>query len=87
MIVDAQKGYPVKKITSTANNVEIMREQYEDYKYIHNIWFPTTVEVIARTHTGTTRNVTRYYNVHLNVKVPPDIFTLQLPKGVTVKHM
>jgi outer membrane lipoprotein-sorting protein len=87
LIVDAQKGYPVKKITSTADNVEIMREQYEDYKYIHNIWFPTTVEVIARTHTGTTRNVTRYYNVHLNVKVPPDIFTLQLPKGVTVKHM
>ncbi|MEW6525824.1 MAG: hypothetical protein AB1444_04055 [Spirochaetota bacterium] len=87
LIVDAQKGYPVKKIISTANNVEIMREQYEDYNYIHNIWFPTTVEVIARTHTGTTRNVTRYYNVHLNVKVPPDIFTLQLPKGVTVKHM
>ncbi len=87
LVIDKQKRYPVKKITYTADNIEIMQELYEDYMYINTVWFPATVEVIARTHNGTTRNVTRYYNVHLNVKVPPDIFTLQVPKGVRVKHM
>lgn len=87
LIIDKHKGYPVKKITYTKDKIEIMRELYEDYAYINNIWFPTTVEVVGRTHSGITRNVTRYYNVHLNVKVAPDIFNLQLPKGVRVKHM
>lgn len=87
LIIDKHKGYPIKKITYTKDNVEIMRELYEDYANINNIWFPTTVEVVARTHSGTTRNVTRYYNVHLNVKIAPDIFIMQMPKGVRVKHM
>ncbi len=87
LIVDAHTRYPVKKIIYTADNTEIMRELYEDYIYINDIWFPTTVEVIARTYNGTTRNITRYYNVHLNVKISPDIFILQLPKGVRAKHM
>ncbi|MCX8123088.1 MAG: hypothetical protein N3F66_02870 [Spirochaetes bacterium] len=87
LVIDKQNGYPVKKITRTAQGVEIMQEVYEDYIYIHNIWFPTTVEVTARTYNGITRNVTRYYNVQLNVKFAPDIFNLQLPKGVKVKQM
>ncbi|NMB64614.1 MAG: hypothetical protein GYA16_07065 [Spirochaetes bacterium] len=87
LIIDKHNGYPIKKITYTADNVEIMRELYEDYMFVNNVWFPATVEVIARTHSGTTRNVTRYYNVHLNVTIQPDIFTMQIPKGVTVKHM
>lgn len=87
LLIDKKIGCPVKKITYTSQNIEIMRESYEDYVYIHNIWFPTTVEVTARTHSGTTRNVTRYYNVYLNVKIPADIFTLQLPKGVKAKQM
>lgn len=87
VIVDKHNGYPVKKITFTDNNVEIMREQYEDYAYINNVWFPTTVEVVARTRNGITRNITRYYDVHLNMKIQPDIFILQLPKGVRAKQM
>lgn len=87
LLIDRKKGYPLKKITYTAQNIEIMRESYEDYTNIDNIWFPTTVEVTARTHNGTTRNVTRYYNVHLNVKFTSDIFTLQLPKDVRAKQM
>lgn len=87
LLIDKHKGYPVQKIIYTADNIEIMRELYEDYIYMNNIWFPTTVEVIARTHSGTTRNVTRYYNVHLNIPVSPDIFILHLPKGVRIKHM
>lgn len=87
LLIDKKKGYPVKKITYTAHDIEIMRELYEDYVYIHNIWFPTTVEVTARTHSGTTRNITRYYNIYLNMKLPADIFTLQLPKGVKAKQM
>lgn len=87
LLIDKHKGYPVRKIIYTADNIEIMRELYEDYIYMNNIWFPTTVEVIARTHSGTTRNVTRYYNVHFNIQVSPDIFILHLPKGVRIKHM
>jgi outer membrane lipoprotein-sorting protein len=87
LTIDKDKGYPVKKITYTAQSIEVMRELYSDYTLIHGIWFPATVEVIARTHTGTTRNVTRYYNVILNGNVSTDIFTLQLPKGVRAKTM
>lgn len=87
LLIDKKKGFPVKKITYTSQNIEIMRESYEDYLYIHNIWFPATVEVTARTHNGITRNITHYYNVHLNVKINAEIFTLQLPKGVKAKQM
>lgn len=87
LTIDREKGYPVKKTVYTARSIEIMRELYSGYAYIQNVWFPTIVEVTARTQSGTTRNVTRYDNVILNSKIPPDVFTLKLPKGVRTKRM
>lgn len=84
---DAKKRVILAKIVKDRYGREIMKEIYGDYKKIRNIYFPTRVDVFARTASGITRNTTTYKNVRLNYKISDKIFNIKFPEDIKRRYL
>ncbi len=85
--VDAKKLVVLSKITKDAEGREIIKEIYENYLKINNIFVPVKVNVYARTAAGTIRNTTEYSDIKLNYQIPDAIFRINIPPGVEKKYI
>jgi outer membrane lipoprotein-sorting protein len=83
--VDSKKNVILEKIVKDKNGFEIIKEIYGGYELIQDIYFPSRVDVYAKTANGFTRNTTHYNNARLNTDIAENIFELILPKNVKRK--
>ncbi|MDY6933677.1 MAG: outer-membrane lipoprotein carrier protein LolA [Spirochaetota bacterium] len=85
--VDTKKMVILTKIVKGRDGIEIMKEQYHGYKKIGNIYFPSRIEVYARTANGITSNITEYNNVQLNYAITDQVFHIDFPKDIRIKYL
>jgi outer membrane lipoprotein-sorting protein len=85
--IDAKMNTILAKVVRDEKGMEIMKEIYEDYKLINSVNSPARVVVTARTKSGITKNITEYSKITLNRNIPPAIFYMQFPVGITRKNI
>lgn len=85
--VDVKKKVILAKIITDKDGDEVMKELFQEYKKIKNIFFPSRIDVYARTAGGITKNITKYNNVNLNSPFRNNIFKLNFPSDVKVRHL
>ncbi|MBN2402572.1 MAG: DUF4292 domain-containing protein [Spirochaetes bacterium] len=85
--VDAKTKMLISKIITNITGQEIIKEIYENHKKIKNIFFPSTIDIYARTDKGITRNTTEYSKIRLNYSVPDSLFEKKFPENAKKKYL
>ena len=85
--VDTRKKVILAKIVKDREGREIIKELYGGYKRIGKIYFPSRIDVYARSIKGVSRNTTEYNNVHLNYRIPERLFKIKFPKDIKIRYL
>lgn len=85
--VDTTKKVILAKIVKNSDKVEILKEIYSDYVKIGNAYFPSRVDVYARSESGFTKNTTEYKNIKLNIRISDNVFKINVPPDVIHKRL
>ncbi len=85
--IDAKKYVILKRIVKNKSGYEIVKETYSRYKKIKNIYIPSKVNVLTRTKSGTTQNITLYKAIILNKKIHAAIYKINYPKNINVRNL
>lgn len=85
--IDSKKKVVLSKVVRDGEGREIIKEVYEDYVKVNNIFIPSRVDIYARTLKGVTRNTTEYSEIKLNYKIPGSVFRIKFPKNIEKRYL
>ncbi len=85
--VDSKSKVVLSKVVKDIAGAEIIKEVYDGYERIKEVYVPGQIDVYARTNTGIARNTTKYSNIRLNYTIPDTMFKMKFPKNVKKKYL
>ena len=85
--IDKKRKVVRSKIYRNKLGKEIIKEIYEGFHKIGDIYFPTRIDVFAKAPNGVTRNTTYYKNIKLNRKFLKKVFMISVPGDVKRRYL
>lgn len=85
--VEVKRKVVTAKVIRNKRGIELLKEIYTGYHSVDGIYFPSRIDVFARSKNGITRNSTRYNSIKLNRKLSGRIFKITFPPDVRNRYL